>query len=257
MGTLKAKKLVFSVLFVASIIVLSSFIPVVRAPALAVLRFPLVVLTVVKNEIGGMIFYHRNMVVNRRLSAETDLLKRKLADTEEARLENDRLRELLGFKKTTSYKVVAAAVIGRCPSSWSSSLIIDKGAGSGIRKGYVCVSFLGLIGRVVEVSSSTSKVMLINDPNLCVSALIQRSRQEGLICGSLSGVLMMKYLTKESDVQVSDTIVTSGLTDTFPKGIVVGTVTGVREEMSGMSRYAVVRPAVDLSTVEEVLVIIP
>lgn len=204
-----------------------------------------------------MIFYHRNMVANRRLSGETDLLKRKLVDAEEARLENIRLRELMGFKKNSSYKVVSAAVIGRSPSSWSSSLIIGKGSSHGIRKGYVCVGFLGLIGRVVETSPSTSKVMLINDPNLCVSSLSQRSRQEGLICGSLSGVLMMKYLTKESDIKASDMIVTSGLTDTFPKGIVVGTVTEVREEMSGVSRYAIVRPAVDLSTVEEVLVIIP
>lgn len=257
MGILKARKLISFVLLIVVVCVISSFIPPVRPAAVAVLRFPLVVLTALKNEAGGLIFYHRNMTANRRLSAEAELLRRKLVDAQEAHSENARLRELLGLKKDAPYKVICAQVVGRNPSSWSSSIVIDKGASSGIRKGYVCVGFLGLIGRVVEVSASSSKVMLINDPNLCVSAVLARSRQEGLICGSLSGVLLMKYLTSESDIQVADEILTSGLTDVFPKGIMIGTVSRIRQEFSGGNRYAVVRPAVDLGTLEEVLVIIP
>jgi rod shape-determining protein MreC len=256
-GTFKAKNLVFSSLVIVSIIIFSFVVPSCRPILRAVVRVPLIVLTALKNEAGGIIFYHRNMAQARRMAIETDLLKRKLVDAEEARIENARLRELLNLKKSSPYKVISAGVIGRSPSSWASSLIIDKGSANGIRKGYVCLGFLGLIGRVVEVSVSTSTVMLINDPNLCVSSLIQRSRQEGLVCGSLGGVLLMKYLTKDSDVKVSDTVLTSGLTDVFPKAIVVGTVIEVRDEMSGLSRYAVVRPAVNLSSVEEILVIIP
>ncbi len=257
MGTFKGKKLALVLLLAAAVAALSLMIPSFRAPVFAVLRFPLQVLTAMKNEAGGMIFYHRNMVQNRRLAVEADLLRRKLADAKELELENIRLTGLLNLKQNSPYKVISARVIGRCPSSWSSSLIIDKGSAQGIRKGYVCVSFYGLIGRVVEVYSSSSTVMLLNDPSLCVSCLSQRSRQEGLICGSLSGTLLMKYLSKESDVKPDDTIITSGLTDVFPKGIVVGTVTQIREDMSGVNRYAVVKPAVDLSAVEELLVIIP
>jgi rod shape-determining protein MreC len=256
-ATFKSRKIASVVLLVVSIVVFSSLIPSFRPPLFAILRFPLTVLTVLKNEAGGLIFYHRNMVRNRSLEERNDLLERKLVDAEETRLENARFREMLSFKKSVPYKVICASVIGRSPSSWASSLIIDKGSSQGIRKGYVCVSFFGLIGRVVEVSGSASKVMLINDPNLCVSALVQRNRQEGLICGSLSGTLQMKYLARDGDIKVSDTIVTSGLTDVFPKGIVVGRVAAVREDMSGSNRYAVVRPAVELSAVEEVLVIIP
>jgi len=256
-GILKARKLISFVLLIVVVCVISSFIPPVRPVAVSILRFPLVVLSAIKDEAGGLIFYHRNMTRNRRLSEEAALLKSKLVDAREARDENARLRELLNLKKSAPYKVICAQVVGRNPSSWSSSVVIDKGAASGIRKGYVCVGFFGLIGRVVEVSASSSKVMLINDPNLCVSAVLSRSRQEGLICGSLSGVLLMKYLTSESDIQVADEIITSGLTDVFPKGIMIGTVSRIREEFSGGNRYAVVRPAADLTTLEEVLVIIP
>lgn len=257
MAIFKGKKPVLFFLCVASLLAFSCVIPSFRPFALGVLRLPLVVLSALRKEAGGLIFYHRNMMRNRRLADEKELLKRQLVDAEEARLENHRLRELLNLKRNLPYKVICSAVIGRSPSSWSSSLIIDKGSAQGIRKGCVCVGFLGLIGRVVEVSPGTSKVMMINDPNLCVSALVQRNRQEGLICGSLSGLLLMKYLTRDSDVKAEDTIVTSGLTESFPKGIVVGSVAEVREEMSGLSRYAVVRPAQDLSGIEEVLVIIP
>jgi len=119
------------------------------------------------------------------------------------------------------------------------------------------ISYLGLLGRVVEVSQSSSKVMLINDPALSVSAINQRSRQEGLVCGTLGNTLVMRYLPKDADIQASDIIVTSGLTDIYPKGLIIGTVVEVGEEFSGLSRYANIKPATDLSAVEEVLVIIP
>lgn len=253
----KGKKLASIVLLIALSVVTAASVPSFRGTVVSILRFPLVILSAIKNEAGGIIFYHRNMVENRRLVNESLLLRRKLVDAEDGLRENARLKALLNLKKDLPYKVISSAVIGRSPSSWASSLIIDKGRLQGIRKGYVCVGFLGLIGRVVEVSEYTSKVMLINDPNLCVSAMLQRSRQEGLICGSLSGVLLMKYLTKDSDIQAGDIILTSGLTDVFPKGVVIGAVAEIRDEFSGLNRYAVVRPAVNLAAVEELLVIIP
>ena len=257
MAILKGRKLVSSAALLAAIIILSSFVPSFRSGVFAVLRFPLAALTVLKNEAGGIIFYHHNMVENRRLASDSLLLRRKLVDAEEVARENERLRALVGFKKDAPYKVIAARVIGKNPSNWSASLVIDRGSASGIRKGYVCVTYLGLCGRVVTVNERTSSVMLINDPSLCVSALIQRSRQEGLVCGSLSGVLLMKYLPKECDIRVSDTVISSGLTGMFPKGILIGTVSEIRDEFSGASRYAVVKPAVETSALEEVLVIIP
>jgi len=110
------------------------------------------------------------------------------------------LANLLSLKHKMPYKVVAASVIGRDPSNWAASLIIDKGSSSGIRRGAVSVSYLGLVGRITDVRSDTSTVTLINDPNISVSARVQRSRQEGLVCGSLGGTLLMKFLPKDCDI---------------------------------------------------------
>lgn len=184
-------------------------------------------------------------------------MNKKLNDATEIYQENIRLKELLSFKTGAPYKVIAARVIGRDPSNWSSAIIIDKGSSSGIKKGFISVTFLGLVGRVIEVSSSTSQIILLSDPSLCVSAIIQRSRQEGLVCGSLGGSLIMKYLPKDSDIKVSDTVITSGLTDVYPKGLIIGKVTDIGEEFSGLNRYAVIEPSVDFSGLEEVLIIIP
>ncbi len=213
--------------------------------------------TLITREAGGIIFYHHNMAQNEKLKREIDFLRQKLNTLNEVYLENKRLNSLISFKQKTPYRVVPARVIGRSADNWSSIIIIDKGSNNGIRRGFVAVSYLGLVGRVIEVSNSVSKVMLINDPNLGVSSLVQRSRQEGLVSGTLGRSLIMKYLPKDADVQPSDTVVTSGLTSAYPKGLVIGTVVNVGEEFSGLSRYAVIIPAVNLSSIEEVLIIIP
>lgn len=252
----KKKSLISSLVLVALLLSLSSFIPSIRRPLLNIFRYPLTLLTLMRREIGGLIFYHRNLVQSEKLKEQIDFLNKKLNDTTEVYQENIRLKDLLSFKTDTPYKVIAARVIGRDPSNWSSAVIIDKGSDSGIKKGFVSINFLGLVGRVIEVSNAASKIILLNDPSLSVSAVIQRSRQEGLVCGSLGGSLIMKYLPKESDIKVSDTVVTSGLTDAYPKGLLIGTVTDIGDEFSGLSRFAVLKPTVDFSSLEEVLVII-
>lgn len=253
---LKKKSLIRAALFIFLLVFLSSFIPVFRAPVLHVLKYPLQLLTLLKREAGGIILYHRNFTQNERLKKEIYYLKLKLVEQEELNAENKRLREILAFKQRAPYKVVAARVMGRSADSWSSVILIDKGAYHGIKNAMTVITYLGLVGRVVETTTYASKVMLINDPNLGVSVMAQRSRQEGLISGSLGNSLIMKYLPLEADIKISDVIVTSGLTPAYPKGLLVGTVIEIGEEFSGLSRYSIVRPAVDLSSLEEVLVIV-
>ncbi len=234
---------------------ISALIPSLRKPAINIFKLPMTVFSAVSQEIGGLIFFHSNLVQTRKLKAKVDFLRKQLNDKNELQLENHRLKSLLSLKESSPYKVIAAGVIGRDPSNWSSTVIVNKGSSSGIKEGCVCISFYGLVGRVVETGGSVSKIMLINDPNLSVSAVVQRSRQEGLVCGSLGGTLLMKYLPKDSDIKIGDTIVTSGLTPVYPKGLAVGTVISVGVEFSSLSSYAVIKPAVDLSALEEILVI--
>lgn len=244
------------IVFTCLLLVVASLIPQLRSPLLNTLKYPLVILNLIRREIGGIVFYHRNFIQNEKLKKEQDFLKHKINSLNEVYLENKRLKNLLSFKEKSPYKVIAARVIARSPDNWSSTVIIDKGRYSGVKAGMVVITYLGLVGKVVETAESTSKIMLINDADFAVSAIIQRSRQEGLISGTLGSSLIMRYLPKDADIKVTDTIITSGLTRMYPKGLLIGKVMDLGEEFSGLSRYAVIKPAVDLSAVEEVLIII-
>jgi len=178
-----------------------------------------------------------------------------LNSANEAAIENKRLRELLDFKNSSEWNTVAAAVIGRQPENWSSMVLINKGSSSGIRNGSVVVSRMGLVGRVAETTASISKIILINDPNFSISAFVQRSRQEGLVTGTLGSNLVMKYLPPDADIQERDIVVSSGLTGMSPKGLLIGTVIKTGTEFSGLGKYAVISPAADLPAIEEVLVV--
>lgn len=256
MANLTNKKLISFGILLAVILFLSYLLSFLKNPTLDILKYPLSGIGLITREIKGFVFFHRNYIENDNLKRQIDVLKGKLVASQEIYLENQRLLKLLSLKQESGYQVVAARVIGRDPTNWSSAILINKGSHSGIKKGSVCLSFLGLVGRVVETSKTVSKILLINDPNLGVSSMVQRSRQEGLVTGSLGGFLTMKYLSSDSDIKAGDIIVTSGLTGNYPKGLLIGTVEDLGDEFSGLSRYALIKPAVNLSGIEDVLIII-
>lgn len=251
------KTLIYFTASIFFLLLLSGSILAIRSFSLNVTRAPLSLSALLKREINGIIFYHRNLAQNEMLKRQVDLLKQKINSLNEIYLENLRLKKLLSFKQTSSYKVIAAKVIARSSEVWSSAVIIDKGSIHGIRKGMAAISYLGLIGRVTQVAESASTVMLISDPSVSISGLVQRSRQEGLVSGTLGANLMMRYLPENADIRVQDIVVTSGLNQVYPKGILIGTVVDIGNEFSGLSRYALIKPAVNLSDVEEILIVIP
>jgi rod shape-determining protein MreC len=242
--------------FLIPLLILAVFLPVVRPPVMAVLRVPLYLCSFIGREINGIVFYHRNYIERSTLARRVDYLNSRLAAFNDLSAENTRLTNLLSLKQQASYKVIAARVIGRDPSNWSSAVIINKGSSSGIRRGAASVSFLGLAGRVSDVGPATATVTLINDPKLSVSARVQRSRQEGLVSGSLGGTLLLKLLPKDCDIAVGDAVETSGLTRVYPKGVLIGTVSAIERDFSGLSAYAMIKPSVDLASLEELLVIV-
>ncbi len=239
------------------LVFLASLIPALRPPFISIAKYPFKLLMLIKREIGGMLFYHHNLTENQRLNKEMDLLRHRLNKFDDISMENTRLNELLSLKQKSPYKSIAAKVIGHSADNWSAVIIIDKGESNGLKRGFVVINYLGLVGRISETAKYTSKIILINDPNFGVSAIAQRSRQEGLVTGTLGNTLIMKYLPLDSDIKVSDIIVTSGLTESYPKGLFIGAVTDLGQEFSGLSRYAIIKTAVNLSSLEEVLIIIP
>ncbi|MHB8154965.1 MAG: rod shape-determining protein MreC [Candidatus Omnitrophota bacterium] len=211
----------------------------------------------VKRELSGVIFYHHNMIQAQRLQSDVDLLRWRLFNLREVAQENARLKNLFNFKQKSPLHLVAARVIGRAIDSWSSSVVIDKGRYNGIKPGMAVISPQGLVGSITESMDNTSKVLLINDPNQGIYCIVQRSRQEGLVSGTLGSNLIMRYLPDEAQIIVGDIIITSELSQIYPKGLLLGQVVNIGREFSGLNRYALVKPIVDLSSIEEVLVIIP
>ena len=257
MFKLPRKTLINFILICCSVLLLSNFLFSFKNPAQKIFKPHLSFINLVKRELSGIIFYHRNMIQAENLENKVNLLGLRLLDLREVAQENTRLKNLLNFKHKSSLRLVASRVVGRSLDSWSSSVIIDKGRYNGIKSGMVVISPQGLVGTIVESADNTSKVLLINDPNQGISSIVQRSRQEGLVSGILGTNLIMRYLPDEAAIVVGDIIITSELSQVYPKGLLVGRVVNIGREFSGLNRYALVKPAADLANLEEVLVIIP
>ena len=182
-------------------------------------------------------------------------LEKELVELEEVRLENERLRHLLGFKQKLSESSIPALVIGRDPNNWSSVVFIDKGKNDDIVKNMVVISGQGRVGRVRESGKTMSKVMLINDIDSKVGAIVQRSREQGLLTGTPEGNCKLIYLSLDSDVHKGDNVLTSGMGGIYPKEILIGHVVELAKEKGRLYKYAIVEPSSELSKLEEVLCI--
>ena len=192
---------------------------------------------------------------NRLLRARIDILLRRLEEMNGLHEENQRLKDLIAFKKFVPFTTVPAEVIGRDPTNWSNSLIIDKGMASGVRQNKAVIATRGLAGRVLEVGRHSARVLLITDPNSKVGVLIQRNRQGGILVGMPDGTCKMIYIALDADVVKGDRVITAGFGTVFPKDILVGTVVKVGKEPGRLYKYAIVEPSQDMSKLGEVLCI--
>ncbi|HHH41232.1 MAG TPA: rod shape-determining protein MreC [Chloroflexi bacterium] len=147
-------------------------------------------------------------------------------------------------------------VVGAEPNPYLHYVTINVGTAQGVEVGMPVVSSgAGLIGRVAEAGPRLSKVQLITDRESAIAALLQSSRTTGLVVGQPDGTLVMEYIPNDTEVSVGDIVLTSGLGGVMPKGLVIGQVTEVEKQDYALFQRAWVRPAVDLSRLELVLVI--
>jgi len=193
---------------------------------------------------------------NRTLRAERDALLMENARYRERLETYTRLQELLQFKEKTNWPMIAGQVIGRDPTGWFKSVIIDKGRSSGIRENMPVVSSEGVVGRTVSVSPDYSKVLLIIDQNSSVDCLNQETRDQGILKGASTKTCKLDYVLKTSRIKAGDMIITSGLGRVFPKGLPVGRVMSVEDRQGALFKDVEVGPLVDFSRLEEVLVIV-
>lgn len=254
----------FIALTVGHIVLVSAQVNTVRGiPLLEAVTFGAFaeVQRIASSAIGGMRTSWGDYVALQEVRGENERLREEVGRLE-VRLQQERalaqrarsLEEILELRKNVELSTVAATVIAGGASPDFRTITIDKGTAEGLRPDMAVIAPGGVVGRIVTPSGRASKVQLLIDRNAAAGALVERSRAHGVVEGT-GGGLRMNYVSGTADVQVGDAVVTSGIDGIYPKGLVIGQIESL-ERGSGDFDAIVVRPVVDFSSVEAVLVVV-
>ena len=189
------------------------------------------------------------------LREQNEQLRRLLSDTEEYRQEAERLRALLDMKQASGVTGKTAEVIGRSLSSWDQSITISLGSDDGIESGMTVMGSTGVIGQVTRVQPTTSTVRLLSDPNSGAAVIVQSSRANGIVRGSIDGMLYLEDIEDDKIPEVGDVIITSGLGGSYSRGLIVGSVVSVSRIAGTAGGSIVVSPNDRADMLEEVIVV--
>ncbi len=198
-----------------------------------------------------------------RLRTERDQLRREVAELQLSRGDYEDAqawRQSAGALNLDRYEPVPARVYERSPSTWYSTVVINKGASDGLRKDQPVLNGAGLVGRVKSVSSGSAVVTLLTDQDFGVSAVTAKAREPGTVSPAVGGDLLFDLVPRGRDVRTGDRIVTAGTTNVrlpspYPRGILIGTVRRIDEGDGELDRRIHVRPAADLRRLEVVQVL--
>lgn len=189
------------------------------------------------------------------LRVQNEQLTQQLTTAEEQRLENERLRSLLNLRDTYDIQGVAARVIGRSTDAWNQDITLDAGSNQGVESGLTVMGPTGVIGQVISVSGNSCRVRLLTDPQSGAAAMVQSSRAEGIVRGSLDGLLYLENISADVNIQVGDVVLTSGLGGSYTRGLLIGTVARVEGSAGNDSRRIVVAPNGSVDLLQEALVV--
>jgi rod shape-determining protein MreC len=181
--------------------------------------------------------------------------QQKEVQYQEAQQTLRRLEALLELKKQMALPITGARVIAYDPSLWSRCALLDQGQDNGVKRGLPVLAAGGIMGRIVETYPHYSKVMLIVDRNSGADAMVQRTRVRGVLQGKGGNRCSLDYVPKSADVQVGDLVLASGLGGIYPKGMVFGKVDEANKKTQGVFQEIEVTPTVDLSALEEVVIV--
>jgi len=211
--------------------------------------------------IGGLQTSWTDYVALQRVRAENERLQNEIAQIrvglqqERALAQRSRtLEQLLDLRtQAVDLTTVAANVIAGGASPDFRTITVDKGTADGLRPDMAVIAPAGVVGRIITPSTRAAKVQLLIDRNAAAGALVERSRAQGVAEGS-GGDLRLNYVSGTADVRAGDTVVTSGIDGIYPKGFVIGQIQSVQRGAGGFDTI-VLRPAVDFSSIEAVLVV--
>jgi rod shape-determining protein MreC len=192
---------------------------------------------------------------NAALRQQLQDLQIKLQEERALAQRTEDLRQLLELRERAELETTAAEIIAAGASPEFRTVTIDKGTNDRVDADMAVLSPSGVVGRVILPSLRAAKVQLIIDRNAAAGAIIERSRAQGIVVGSGGEELRMDYVPGTADVKTGDLVVTSGIDGIYPKGFVIGTVE-TADRGPGTYHEIRVRPAVDFSRLEEVLVVL-
>jgi len=189
-----------------------------------------------------------------RLRAETVALRLRQLRQEALEAENQRLRTLATLRERLPERTLGAEVVARDWNGFTRGLTIDRGRTDGAERLAAVIVTSGVVGRVAVLRRQSAIVQVLTDPASSIGGVVLRTRGQGLVEGVAGGRLRIKMAVSEEALQPGDLVVTSGIGELFPKGLPLGRVLRVHSA-TGLFRTAELEPAVDLTSVEEVLVL--
>lgn len=211
--------------------------------------------------------YYSYMFRYEALEAENEVLKANIAEMEDVARqadavsrENQRLRSALDLKSThEDYVLVDAYIIGWSSTDWSNTFTINRGTNAGIQANMCAITANGeVVGLVTQVGDNYAEVKTVLDSTLEISSTIASSGYNGMVKGDyIEGkghLLRMDYLPSSSIIRNKDQVVTSGST-VYPRGLIVGTVVDAGFEETGVAKYALLKAAADISSLEQIFIL--
>jgi rod shape-determining protein MreC len=192
---------------------------------------------------------------NQRLTDELAHLRVQMQQERALAQQSRSLQQLLELRSSLEVETTGANVIGAGASAEFRTVTLDKGTTDGLRRDMAVISPSGVVGRVIMPTARASKLQLLIDRNAAAGALVERSRAQGVVVGTGTDRLRMDYVSGTADLKVGDRVVTSGIDGIYPKGFVIGQIESI-ERGSGEFSGITVRPAVDFSGLESVLVVL-
>lgn len=198
---------------------------------------------------------------NRKLTTENKELKATNQILRDLETENNKLRVALDYRNRSVFKLIPARIISRDASTWWNTIKINRGFEDGLKSDQPVLTDQGLVGKTTTIAKNESIVLLITDENCRVAAKVEGSREQGILNGqriqssSSPGEMQMNFLSKAADLQPGQKVYTAGVSGgVFPSGIMLGTVKSFKARP--LDGQAIVEPAQDLSTVEDVFVVV-
>ncbi len=209
--------------------------------------------------VDGLRGLYRDYVSLLAVREDSDRLRRRIAELEEANLQyrealvaSGHLQQIASMRDEFEIPMLPSEVVGLDVKPWFRSVLVDRGVSHGVRAGNPVITAEGVVGLVTATSRHAAKTMLLLDRQSAIDGIVQRSRARGIVRGRGTDQLEFEFVVRGGDVVVGDVVITSGLGGVYPKGLRIGEVVEISDPAGGLLQTADLRPAVDFGRLEQV-----